>query len=72
MTELVQVTLASSRGEVGVREIRALLEASEALRCRNLTVMTWDYDGVEKAEGRTISFKPLWKWLLEPSGTMGK
>ena len=70
--ELIQVTLASSRSEVGTREVRALLEASEALRCKSLRVITWGYEGTEKAEGRTVRFTPLWKWLLETSGTMGK
>lgn len=43
------------------REIRALLKASKELKCKNLMVLTYDYENVS-SEG--IKFIPLWKWLL--------
>lgn len=46
------------------REVRALLKASEALRCSNLQVVTFDYENEEVIEGKRIRFTPLWKWLL--------
>lgn len=46
------------------REIKGLLKASEELKCNNLLVVTWDYESEEKAEGKKIIFKPLWKWIL--------
>ncbi|WP_231845559.1 hypothetical protein [Pyrococcus abyssi] len=46
------------------REVDALLRASKALKCNNLTVITWDYEGVETHGDRRIKFIPLWRWLL--------
>jgi len=72
--ELLQVTYASERGEVARREVAALLAAADELRCRKLSVVTWDYEGAEMAEGgREVRFVPLWRWLLErgPEGIRG-
>ncbi len=58
--ELIQVTYASSKDEIERRELRALKKASELFKCKNMKVITWDYEDV--SEG--IEFIPLWKWLL--------
>jgi predicted AAA+ superfamily ATPase len=63
--QLVQVTYASDRREVPERELTSLGIASKALRCKNLLVITWDYEGEERLDGRIVKFTPLWKWLLE-------
>ncbi|HLD72279.1 MAG TPA: ATP-binding protein [Candidatus Nanoarchaeia archaeon] len=60
ITEIIQVTYASGKNDIREREISSLLKASKALRCKNLTVITWDYE----AEENKIKFIPLWKWLL--------
>ena len=62
--QLVQVTYASSKDEIEKREIKALLKASELLKCKDLLCITWDYEDEIKAENKKIVFKPLWKWLL--------
>ncbi|MBS7612305.1 ATP-binding protein [Candidatus Bathyarchaeota archaeon] len=62
--QLVQVTYAMERDEVEKREIKSLLEASEKTNCNNLLVVTWDYEGEDKSDGKTVKFIPLWKWLL--------
>jgi predicted AAA+ superfamily ATPase len=62
--QLIQVTYASSKNEIETREIKGLLKASELLNCRNLVVITWDYEDEITIENRKIIFKPLWKWLL--------
>ncbi len=62
--QLIQVTYASARDEVEKRELRSLVKASEVLKCKDLLVITWDYEGEEKFKGRKIKFTPLWKWLL--------
>ncbi len=62
--QLVQVTYASERDDIDKREIKALLKASRLLKCKNLIVITWDYESVETIDGREIKFIPLWKWLL--------
>lgn len=63
--QLIQVTYASSRSDVERREVRALLKAGEQLKCRNLLVITWDYDDEIEIDNRVIRFIPLWKWLLK-------
>jgi predicted AAA+ superfamily ATPase len=62
--QLIQVSYASSKDEIEKREIKALIKASELLKCKNLLVITWDYEDEFKVENRKIVFKPLWKWLL--------
>ena len=62
--QLIQVTYANGKDEIDRREIRALLRASKQLKCNNLLVITWDYEAKEEFKGKTITFKPLWKWLL--------
>jgi len=63
--QLVQVTYASDRREVPERELNSLGIASKSLRCKNLLVITWDYEGEERLDGKVVKFIPLWKWLLE-------
>jgi len=62
---LIQVSYINSKEEIKEREINALLKASKELRCKNLVVITWDYETEEKFEGVNLKFMPLWKWLLE-------
>lgn len=62
--QLIQVTYSSSKDEIEKREIKSLLKASELLKCKDLLVITWDYEDEIKIENRKIIFKPLWKWLL--------
>jgi hypothetical protein len=62
--ELIQVTYASGRDEIEEREVKSLLKASKETECKNLTTITWNYEGIDKIDNRTIKFTPLWKWLL--------
>lgn len=63
--QLIQVTYASGKDEIGDREIKALTKASGELKCKNLSVITWDYEDELKIENKKISYLPLWRWLLE-------
>ncbi|MFP3215622.1 MAG: hypothetical protein RXR32_03695 [Candidatus Micrarchaeota archaeon] len=63
--ELVQVTRASDKTEIKRSEIESLLKASKELGCKNLTIITWDYEDKEDIEKATINYIPLWRWLLE-------
>ncbi|MEM0259741.1 MAG: ATP-binding protein [Thermoproteota archaeon] len=63
--QLIQVTYASSKDEIDKREIKALIKASELLKCKNLQIITWDYEDELKVNEKTIKCIPLWKWLLE-------
>jgi len=61
--QLIQVCYETTE-EVIDREIKSLLKASKELACKNLTILTWDYEGEKIHEGRKIKLIPLWKWLL--------
>jgi len=62
--QLMQVCFSISDEATRKREIKALLKASEELRCENLTIITWDEEGEEKSDSKIIKIVPLWKWLL--------
>ncbi|NPA48278.1 MAG: ATP-binding protein [Thermococci archaeon] len=63
--ELVQVSYALDEPQTRERELKALLRASEALNCQNLTVVTWEEEGVEEINGKRVRLVPLWRWLTE-------
>ncbi len=62
--QLIQVTYASSSEAIEKREIDSLISASEELGCKDLLVLTLDYEGNLTAGAKKISCIPLWKWLL--------
>jgi len=66
ISELINVSYASSREDIPVRELKGLLKASEELKCTKLRIFTWEY-----YENEDIEFTPLWYWLLE-SGIFSK
>lgn len=50
--------------DVKKREVRSLIKAGAETRCKNLTIITYDYEAIEKYEKQHVKFIPLWKWLL--------
>jgi hypothetical protein len=66
--QLIQVCYDVSDETTKNREIRALLHASKQLKCKNLMIITDDYEATENIQWfgikREIKFIPLWKWLL--------
>ncbi|MBC8522248.1 MAG: ATP-binding protein [Methanomicrobia archaeon] len=62
--QLIQVTNASCKEEIEKRETKALIKASEELKCDDRLVITWEYEAEDKLNGEKIRFLPLWKWLL--------
>ena len=52
--QLIQVTYASDKDEITKQEIKALLKASKELNCKDLLVITWDYENEEKHNSRKI------------------
>jgi len=60
VNELIQVSYASSEEGIKDREFKGLLRAAGELRCGNMKVITWDYEG----DVRDMKCIPLWKWLL--------
>lgn len=62
---LVQATYAAEMDEIDKREVRSLLKGRELMRTGELQVITWDLDAIEEVQGNTITFIPLWRWLLD-------
>lgn len=57
---LIQVSYASGKDEIEKREIKGLIKTSEEMSCKNLKIITWDYEG----EIGEIKCMPIWKWLV--------
>ncbi len=67
--QLIQVCYDISDVKTMERETRALIKAGKELKCRNLLIITEDYEAEKQVKwfgnrGK-IKFIPLWKWLLE-------
>lgn len=62
--KLIQACYSVENEKTKNREVSALIESSKELKCENLVIITWDYEGVEKLKKKKIKFVPLWKWLL--------
>ncbi len=62
--ELVQVCYDIENYNTKMRETSALVKASNKLACKNLRIITWDYEEKEKIRGKKVEYIPLWKWLL--------
>jgi len=69
LKQLIQVCSDFSNFETKKKEIRALVKASRELKCKNLVVITEDYEKEEIVEWfgtkRKIKMIPIWKWLLK-------
>ena len=52
--QLIQVTYAADSAEIGKREVEALLKVSSEFKCKNLVMITWDYELELNVEDRTI------------------
>lgn len=65
VTELIQVCYESINSDVEQRETKALFEASDELKVKKMTVLTWDEKREVKKDGISVQFIPLWEWLLE-------
>lgn len=63
--DLIQVCYDIDDFKTKERELKGLIKASEELKCDNLTILTWEYEGEEKFRKKIIKFFPIWKWLLE-------
>ena len=63
--QLLQVCISLSDEKIKKREIQALIECSEYTKCKDLLIITQDYENKEKYEDKMIKYTPLWKWLLE-------
>ncbi len=64
-TQLIQVCYALDDINTKERELKALVKAGSEMKCKELLVITWDFEGEEEFMGAKIRFIPLWKWLME-------
>ncbi len=62
--KLIQVSYNLDSFETKQREMKNLLKASKELKCKELLIITEDYEKEEKIGGQKIIYQPLWKWLL--------
>lgn len=62
--ELIQVCYDLSDPDVEKREVKALMEASEELDAKQMTILTWDVRRDIKKGNMTISLIPFWEWAL--------
>lgn len=60
---LIQVCYDIGDFETKKRELLSLIKASDKLNCKNLLIITQDFENEEKIKGKIIKFVPLWKWL---------
>ena len=65
INQLIQVCARFNNEKTKKREIQALIECSQYLKCNNLLIITEDYEAEESYKDRLIKFIPLWKWLLQ-------
>lgn len=65
VSKLVQVCYDVEHPDTKAREVNALLRASVELKCDDMMVVTGGYQGEEQVKGKTITFVPLWEYLLE-------
>lgn len=62
--ELIQVAYDLNISNTEQREIKALVEGAQELKCGTLTIITWDEKKAIVKDGRTINFTPVWERLL--------
>ena len=67
VTQLIQVSYDVFNQKTLKREIMALIEAGDELRCQNLLLISWDEEKQIEESNYKINLKPVWKWLLEDS-----
>ncbi len=62
--QLIQVCYSIEDFNTKERELEALINSSTVLGCKDLLVITWNYEATEIYKKKKIIFIPLWKWLL--------
>ena len=63
VTQVIQVAYIIHENKK--REVEGLLEAMTFFKLQKGTILTENVETEEKIEGKTILYKPLWKWLLQ-------
>ena len=64
--ELIQVAYSLRDPVTSIREVDAIVEASEVFGATNLIIVTRDEEKVIQEDGKKISVVPAWRWFLWP------
>lgn len=64
ISSLIQVAYSLDDSKTAIREIKALLEAGQELRCDDLVILTWDQEEIRMVKNKKIKIMPVWKWML--------
>ena len=64
--ELIQVSYDISSPKTRARELNGLAACAEALKCEQLTLVTFDADETVTVNGHTIRIVPAVDWLCQP------
>ena len=67
-TGLIQVTYASGKDEIVLRELENLFRAMKLFGVNRGTLITWDYLGKVERGKLKVEAVPLWRWLLNSPG----
>lgn len=67
VSQLIQVCFNPTDETTKERETKPLIAAAAELKCKNLLIITADYQATETIKKYKIKYLPLWKWLLENS-----
>ncbi|MEM7822264.1 MAG: ATP-binding protein [Candidatus Aenigmatarchaeota archaeon] len=62
--KLIQVCYDLSDIETKKREIKSLVNAMKEFGLKEGLIITMDFEGEEKVDGKKIIYVPLWKWLI--------
>jgi predicted AAA+ superfamily ATPase len=69
--QLIQVCWDPTDEETRKREIGGLVKALEEFGLKRGLVLTEDFEEDEEIKGKTVSYRPIWKWLLFGDDTTG-
>ena len=62
---MIQVCYDMSAVKTRKREVEALVECASELKCRSLSIITWNQEETIQQDGYTIKVVPLRKWIQE-------
>jgi predicted AAA+ superfamily ATPase len=64
ITELIQVSYSINDPSTYGREIKALVDAAKILKCKKLTILTFNEEKLIELRNLVIKVIPAWKWML--------
>lgn len=62
ISQLIQVCYDITGKKTEKREVDSVMECARELKCDNLLIITWNYEGVIEKDGLTINIIPYYKW----------